>query len=187
MAGGASPNTISHDKSSKLGFIVNGSPKVSVKKVCVGICTRHAFIALHCAAGYAICLLHDDERLVQLYNYAATLQARALNCAIQQTTCGISQISMMATEHMWRYHTEGTVREHVNQCMSYLTATKMGFARHILSTRTSTCLYPSISWATAAVCNNQQSRQQQLAMLASFAQQQLIQQTHTSFLICETT
>lgn len=38
--GGASPNTISHDRSSKFGFIVKGKPKVSVKKVCVGTYIR---------------------------------------------------------------------------------------------------------------------------------------------------
>lgn len=36
--GGTWPKIISQDKSSKLGFIVTGNPKPSVKNFCVGIC-----------------------------------------------------------------------------------------------------------------------------------------------------
>ena len=32
------PKIISHDRSSKLGFIVRGSPNSSVKKACVSMC-----------------------------------------------------------------------------------------------------------------------------------------------------
>jgi hypothetical protein len=38
--GGAWPNTISHDRSSKLGFIVSGMPKSFVKNDWVGTCRR---------------------------------------------------------------------------------------------------------------------------------------------------
>ncbi len=48
IGGGASPNTISQERSSKSGFIVRGSPNVSVKNVCVGICKRQLKIRLHC-------------------------------------------------------------------------------------------------------------------------------------------